>query len=464
MKLMKRPLLLLSAYIALSALTLSFLYFSAQTRADSSDYTYNQVRLLTNSIIREVEDSYLEITEPAFSVRIQPLLAEIGGSLEIIDTAGRVLYDSEDALGTGRTVDLKSHLHYDASFAAREELVKFAFPLVQDGIQTGSAIFLLPRNTVLAESSDSLTLILPVAAVLIAVLLAFIMLQARFVRTVGRPLQQLNSAVSQVARGDFEGKIDYLDDNELGRFCRAFDIMRLELKDSLERQRDYDKARKELITKISHDLKTPVSSIKAYVEGLTDGMARDPATADKYLQVISRKTDSLARLIDDLLQHSLQELGQMRIDKQELYSKALLESILEPFTVQFENSPLSFRIQGDLPDVLIKADPARLEQVIVNLVQNAKKYSADGGTIVFSARNQGQFLEISVGDSGAGISPGDMPHIFDNFYRSQLFRDIEGSGLGLAICKYIVEEHGGKIWVDSKPGQGSTFSFTIAKA
>lgn len=470
MKLVKRPFLLLTTYLIISLLTLSYLFISAQPQEDKSNYTFNQARLLTNPVLSTIEENYTRISDTnVFADIIQPHLEELSAGLEIIDTGGRVLYSSEDAaaFSMGRTVDLKSHLNYDASFAAGAgDLVKFSFPLVQDNTQVANAVFLLPKDLIQAEDPiGPWRFITPVALLLTAILLAFILLQHSFAKKVSQPLHQLNSAVSQVARGNFDGRIQQIQDNELGRVCRAFDIMRLELRDSLERQRDYDKSRKELITKISHDLKTPVSSIKAYVEGLKDGIANDPATWDKYLTVIDRKTESLARLIDDLLQHSLQELGQMRIEKREVYSRDLLEAILEPIQIQFANSSVSFRIDGELPNILISADPARLEQVIVNLVHNARKYTADGGEIVFSARNKEYFLEISLRDTGAGISRQDLPHIFDNFYRSQKFaRDIEGSGLGLAICKYIVEEHGGKINVHSQPGRGSTFSFTIAKA
>ena len=472
MKLLKQPLLILIAYLVLSGLALTILYVSALAHLNSanSTFAFNQVRLLTNPILSEAEANYPAITNHnAFAALLQPHLEAIDARIEIIDTSGRVLHDSEDSQAPApeRQVDLRSHLHYDADFAAKDTgQVRFAFPLTQEGVQVASAVFYLPQALLEQHnpSQAARELLLPVAAILILILLAQVAYQRRLDRLVSQPLHQLNLAVSEVARGNFDGQINYLEENELGEFCQAFDIMRLELKDALERQSDYDKSRKELITKISHDLKTPISSIKAYTEGLKDGLAKNPAMVDKYLTVIDKKTDSLVTLIDDLLQHSLQELGQMRINKQEYYSKKLLENILEPIIMQFEASPVTFTIQGELPNVLINVDSTRLEQVIVNLVHNAKKYTAHGGSIVFSALNEAEYIRISVKDTGPGVSAEDLPHIFDSYYRSQQFqRDFEGSGLGLAICKYIVQEHGGTIWVDSKPNQGSTFTFTISK-
>lgn len=469
---LKNKTLLMIAYLLLAAATLAILYSSslASLSASTSDFKYNRVRLLTNAIIAEIEANFDIIADPdGFSTRVSPHIDALGASLEIIDPGGRVLYDSRDntAYHSQRTVAIKSYLHYDASFAAQETgLVRFAFPVTQDGVQVANSVFLLP--TTLLEEFDSrlvaLKLVIPVAVAFTAILLTYLLSLRNYDKTIKQPLLLLNQAAREVGRGNFSTPLDCHGQGELDQLCRSFDIMRLELKDSVEKQRGLEQSRKELITKISHDLRTPVASIKAYVEGLSDGMAKDPATAEKYLNVISRKTDSLIKLIDDLLQHSLSELGQMRVNKVELYSKALLKEILDPIVIQFENSPTAFKIEGDLPNVLISADPLRLEQVIVNLVQNAKKYTAPGGSISFSALNQDNHLLIQVKDSGVGVPNHDLPHIFDSFYRGQFTRAIDGAGLGLAICKYIVEEHGGTIWVDSTLNSGSSFSFTIAKA
>lgn len=453
MRLVKRPLLLAACYLALSVFSLWFLYSSLSAPLPDN-LTFNKARVLVNPVLAQLELGSLGDLDYSW-------LASQGARVEVVDLSGVVLYDS--AGKQGRVVDLATYLHYDASLG-RTGYVKFAFPVIKDGLQVANAVFYLPRQIVAEDQGQSLDAFLPIAALVVLVLVAAGVLGLRYRVMVNRPLEQLSLAASQVARGNFDGQLNYVEDDALGKVFRSFDIMRLELKDAQARQQEYQRERKELITKISHDLKTPVSSIKAYVEGLRDGMAKDPAKADKYLAVIDKKTNSLVALIDDLLQHSLSELGQLRVERNEQYSGPLLERIVEPLVLLFEGSGVRFSVAGELPNVLVNVDAVRLEQVVVNLVENAKKYTAPGGIVEFSVVNQPGYLKFSVKDTGMGIGEEELPRLFDPFFRGKLARDFEGAGLGLAICQYIVEEHGGKIWVESKLGSGSTFTFTMAKA
>jgi len=454
--------------VAATAVMVSHWYVLKLVDQEAQLYTFNQVRVQTNDVLSDIEANFDRIAEYGlFASTVLPRLTELDSRLEVIALDGRLLFDSEDssAWHTGQLRDLRFNLHYDMS-ARSAGIVPVTFPVLVEGTQRANAVFYLPSELIFHKGSPGslLTIQLPLFSVIILASGAFIFMHFHHQRTRVEPLRELDKAVKDITRGHLDVKISSPGDPELSTLSRSVDILRLELRDVLSRQSDVEKSRKELITKIAHDLKTPISSIKAYVEGLKKGIASEPHTVVKYLSVIDRKTDSLTTLIDDLLEHSLQELGQLSIHREEHYSRDLLKNILEPIRVQFAAGPVSFHIEKDIPDVLINVDKRRLEQVVVNLVENARKYTAAGGKIFFSAENEEQHLRICVRDTGHGVSARELPHIFDSFYRSpEVARDFEGAGLGLAISKYIVQQHGGRIWVESKLNEGSTFTFTIAK-
>lgn len=474
MNLLKRPWRILLLYLIVSIIILSISYKIVSKKVEESyhSFTFNKARVLTNSILDSVKQNYRTIDSKVFTDKIISQLEDIDSEMEIVDIDGRVIFDSStpnpNMYDKNRYVDLETYVHFDASFISNyNNLVKFAFPIVIDGRQVANAIFTIPEDIILEENKLSSTLegLIPLFIVLLGTLIFGIIFYYTFRRQIIYPIKQLDLSANEIARGNYDMKIDYYNENELGRFSRTFDLMRMELKDALERQSKYEKSRKELITKISHDLKTPVSSIKAYVEGLKDGIAKDPAMIDKYLNIINKKTEGLVKLIDDLFEHSLAEVGEFKISKEEIYSKDLLENMIEAYKLQFEDSEIKFIVEGNIPDLLINVDTTRIEQVVSNLIKNAEKYTPPNGKIIFSLEKNEENIKISIKDSGYGISEKDMPYIFDDYYRSEDFvaRDFEGSGLGLSICKYIVEQHGGKISVYSKLNEGSIFSFTIPK-
>jgi signal transduction histidine kinase len=272
-------------------------------------------------------------------------------------------------------------------------------------------------------------------------------------------------ATNEVRKGNYRLNLHCEQGNEIGKLTQSFDMMGKELEQSLLTREKLERERKELVANISHDIKTPIASIKAYSEGLRDGIADHPEMAKKYIDVILEKANSLTKLVNDLLEHSLQDLGNFKINLVECYSQQMLINIITPLQIQLSAQGCNLTIDGEIPDVLIKADIMRLEQVIANIIQNAVKYTKLG-KIIFKAVIEDNCLLISIKDNGMGIPPEEIPFIFERFYRGEHAKNskVDGSGLGLSICKYIVEQHGGNIFVESAVDKGSTFYFTIPKS
>ncbi|MBP1993215.1 sensor histidine kinase [Paenibacillus eucommiae] len=308
------------------------------------------------------------------------------------------------------------------------------------------------------------TNIMIVIAGLIMALVVFAVLLAKIIsRDILDPLKELSASADKIMRGDLDFQITYHRNNEMGRFSTAFELMRSKLQESLNKQRLSEQARKELITSISHDLRTPISSIKGYVEGLQDGIVHDKEKHARYLAVIKDKTYKLDGLIEDLFQFSQLESGQLPMHYELENSQELLEDIVRPMELEFMDHSASLIVNRPFHALPIKADRSRITQVFDNLVSNAAKYAGQETRITIATTVIGNYIQISIADNGTGIADSDLPFIFDRFYRGDKSRSskLGGSGLGLAICKQIIEDHGGSIGARSEPGVETVFYFTL---
>jgi signal transduction histidine kinase len=453
--------------IPICVIFISYRYAAAQFESNSY-FTYNTSRVLTNPIIEDIEKNFGIIRDyESFSKAILPGLQSMECSLQVINLEGAILYDSSDRYAIGSLVDPGSYFQFDEYFHSRNPgLFRVSYPIIAGGSQVGNAVFIIPSNRLTASPGEkSARLVAPMAIGLGVIILFTVSMLFIITRSLLIPVRDLKLSAYEISKGSFDTQLKYKGSNELGDVFTAFETMREELKDSVDRQAGYESAHKQLIASISHDLKTPISSIKASVDALEDGLAKDPENFNRYVSVIKKKTDSLTKLIEDLFQHSQMQLQKLKINLEEQYSQQAFKSILEPLRMQFKGTNIEFRVKEPLPDVLVSIDASRIEQVVVNMVQNARKHMSEGGTIEFEASQGEDYIKVSISDTGLGISPEDIPHIFDPFYRGEKARTsgMEGAGLGLSICKYIVEEHGGEISVKSTCGKGTVFSFTIPK-
>jgi two-component system phosphate regulon sensor histidine kinase PhoR len=229
----------------------------------------------------------------------------------------------------------------------------------------------------------------------------------------------------------------------------------------LTRIRRLETVRRDFISNVSHELRTPLASLKALTETLQDGAMDDPPAAQRFLGRIQTEVDALTHMATELLELSRIESGQVPLDRKPVQPFTLLNSAADRMRLQVERAGLDMQVNcfPDLP--FIRVDLPRLEQVLVNLIHNAAKFTPAGGSISLAATKEGNFIRFSVQDTGLGIPADDLSRIFERFYRVDRSRAGGGTGLGLSIAKHLVEAHAGSIWAESRESNGSTFYFTI---
>ena len=230
----------------------------------------------------------------------------------------------------------------------------------------------------------------------------------------------------------------------------------------LSNLRQIETTRREFVSNVSHELRSPLASIKALTESLQDGALDEPEVAADFMERIQKDVARMGSLVDDLLALSRLESGQTPLNLGPLDIRALAEDLVESFSTRSNGVRIDQAMPADLP--LVTGDEGMVRQVLVNLLENALKFTPDGGRIGVGAVAGEQFVEVRVKDTGAGIPPEHLPHVFERFYKVDRARRDGGTGLGLAIVKHIVQVHGGDVGVESREGAGSTFTFTLSRA
>jgi two-component system phosphate regulon sensor histidine kinase PhoR len=232
----------------------------------------------------------------------------------------------------------------------------------------------------------------------------------------------------------------------------------------LSQTRRLQTARRDLVANVSHELRTPLASLKALTETLRDGALDDPPAATRFLDQLNGQVDDLTQIVDELVELTRIESGQVPLRLAPVMVADVVNAVLQRLAPQAERAGLviASRIPADLPAIL--ADRDRIGQVTTNLLHNAIKFTPRGGRVEVEAAVQASEVVVSVHDTGIGISAESLPRVFERFYKVDRSRTEGGTGLGLAIAKHIVQAHGGRIWVESREGEGSTFSFAVPRA
>jgi signal transduction histidine kinase len=281
-----------------------------------------------------------------------------------------------------------------------------------------------------------------------------------------RAVREIAAAAREMAGGKLGVRVAPAGPDELVGLAHDFNAMseRLEVSDRM--RREMEMARRHLFAAISHDLRTPLASIRAMVEAIDDGVVTDAETTQRYVRNVLGEVHRLSGLIDDLFELSRLDAGALTLHVEPGSLHDLVSDTLEAIQVQAAEKGLHLRgaVAEDLPPVMM--DVARIQRVLSNLVQNAIRHTPPDGTILLEAAEEQTTVRVDVVDSGEGVAPEDLPHIFERFYRGEKsrVRGQGGTGLGLAIARGLVEAHGGKIWAQSVPGQGARFSFILPKA
>jgi histidine kinase len=279
-----------------------------------------------------------------------------------------------------------------------------------------------------------------------------------------RPLYLLKDAALRIKNEDLDSPVVYAGDDEFADVCRTFEEMRVRLKDSLHEQLKAEENRKELLSSISHDLKTPITTIKGYVEGIRDGIADSPEKMEKYINTVYTKSVLMNELIDRLFLFSKLDLNRVQFNFQAIELGSFLRDICEE--LRYDYPELEIRFDGG-GENQVMADSLHLHRVVANIVDNAVKYRSELLPVVRIALSAGNGrVSVIVEDNGRGIADEDLAMVFERFYRSDPARssEVEGSGLGLAISKQIITAHGGNMSAESEKGRGTTITFTLRAA
>ncbi len=286
-------------------------------------------------------------------------------------------------------------------------------------------------------------------------------------RGVSIPLRQMQIATQNIKDGNLEYELEVVADDEMGQLCQDFEEMRIRLKDNASEKLENDKRSKELISNISHDLKTPITVIKGYVEGIMDGAADTPEKMDRYIKTIYNKANEMDMLINELTLYSKIDSNRIPYDYNTISVKAYFDDCAMDLQMELQERDIRFTYHNEMDkDAKIVADAEQLKRVINNIISNSMKYmDKTEKQISLSVKDVGDFIQVEIGDNGKGIGAKELPHIFDRFYRTDASRNSStgGSGIGLSIVKKIIEDHGGKIWATSKEGVGTSLIFVIRK-
>jgi signal transduction histidine kinase len=382
----------------------------------------------------------------------------------VINLKGEVIFSSISDFNKEEKINLENEIGYDNAFDNRKNgLIRYSAPLVNNGFQEGIIIIDLPQ--VVLDSANKNEKFIPLWILLFLIgILAFMI--NRFVKIdIIKPIKELHSSAKTILNGSYKCKVNYDYHGEVGEFCHDFEAMRGEIIDSKEKEEKFKRNEKELLACISHDLKTPLSSISGYVEGIRDGIVNDEEGIKRYSNIILKKSKELLKLIDDILEQSKTELNEMSIERKEIYSDDYLMEVLGDLSIDAATHNMRLTVKGEIPRALIFIDTIRINQVINNIIVNSIKYSRAGESIEIWLDDDVDKITVNIKDFGSGISIGDIPFVFNKFYRGEKHRstNISGSGLGLSISKYIVESHGGNIKCSSALESGTTISFTIPK-
>jgi signal transduction histidine kinase len=378
---------------------------------------------------------------------LTPLAFMDGGTLRLLDASGQTVWAPSPDQLLGRMAKMHREMMGDGVLGPERSL-----PIIVGGQVVGTAVVQLPATGLLPEdvsfrdSVNRLLLFGGLAAGLLALLLGIVL-----ARRATAPARELARAARGFASGDRTRRVQYDTPDEFGEMARAFNAMG----DAVEEE---DRLRRDFAAEVAHEVRTPLAIIRSQVEAIQDGVLEpSPATVGS----LHEETLRLTRLMGDLETLASAEASGFSLVPQPLALSSLLDECARGFDGPFESGGVKLR--RDLDDVVADVDPNRMRQVVANLLSNALKFTPSGGSVELQLRSaQDGQIEINVTDTGPGVAPDDLPHVFDRFFRGHGVR-ASGSGIGLTVVRELVEAHGGSVEVFSKPGAGATFTVRLPR-
>lgn len=301
----------------------------------------------------------------------------------------------------------------------------------------------------------------------IAIFLSVAILCAIYIHnSILMPLASLREATNKIKEGNLDFALEFDETTDIGQLCQDFEEMRIRLKENEEQKVQADLDSRELISNISHDLKTPITSIKGYVEGIMDGVASSPEKLDKYIKTIYNKANDMDRLIDELTFYAKIDSNKVPYNFAKVDIGEFFSDCADEISLDMESKNIRFEFLSKLEsDTIVIADVEQLKRVVNNILNNSIKYmDKEEGYICIRLLDEGDFVRIEMSDNGKGIAKEDLPFIFDRFYRSDSARtSFGGSGIGLSIVKKVINAHGAKIWAKSSEGLGTDIIIVFRK-
>ncbi|MFQ9510590.1 MAG: ATP-binding protein [Lachnospiraceae bacterium] len=438
-------------------------------------FTPTPVQLLNRSIVKIQEDIQKEIDEDPTKLKDLDHLKELDKVLEkkgayiVVREDDQIIYASE---GTEDIISrLPDYGEADVTFSTgtyfgddKQKFVKQQDFLFSDNSK-GSVFIICSVN----ESLPEMQMMFIEIGVIIVLVMFFTAaaLTMWIYRSICKPIGTLKIATRNIKEGNLNFTIVGDDKDEIGQLCSDFEEMRQRLKESAEEKIQFDADNKELISNISHDLKTPITAIKGYVEGIMDGVADTPEKIDKYIRTIYNKANDMDRLIDELTFYSKIDTNRIPYTFSKINVSDYFGDCAEEVGLDLESKNVEFGYYNYCDEsIVVIADAEQLKRVVNNIISNSVKYfNKSKGKVNIRIKDVGDFIQVEIEDNGKGIAQKDLPYIFDRFYRTDSSRNSSkgGSGIGLSIVKKIIEDHGGKIWATSKEGTGTVMYFVLRK-
>lgn len=423
----------------------------------------------------EVRAAISQIKREAQTLKFEQLLdakyqQELADRVNALDASAIIFKNREVVYATQNfdKLDIERSIVLSDDRATSDEIElggkTYMFTRADYKLPSGDAGLLLLAPNKLKTNFVKLLGLFAISFFTLVFLLTNLWVSYRFSRGIIRPIARLKDVALKISEGDLSHEIVEEGDGEVRELGRTLELMRIKLKESVYVQQKYDDNRKFLVSSISHDLKTPVTSIKGYIEGIIDGVAKTPEKLEEYLETARSKAILVNAMIDDLLLYSKLDLNQLpyHFEKSDLAS--YFEDCVSDHRYECEKANISLSLINELNEqVKVLIDRERLKRVIQNILDNAMTYVDEAeGRIDVILRETRTSAIIEIKDNGEGILESKLPHIFERFYQVDPSRK-SGSGLGLAIAKQIVEGHDGKIWATSAVGEGTRILISLKK-
>jgi len=461
-----------AAFALLTVITVVILSFFLVVQLRSDVEAKISQRLKSNAVLAgEIFRASMSAAGGDIQLRTRNLAAGLALRITVIDSRGKVLADSEKDASS-----MENHADRTEFIEAMEKGVgqstrfsqtlgcpmKYVAVRIEDGREIlGVVRIAVPLSEVQLELHRLYEAVLfgALAAICVAMIIAYFV-----ARSISSPIRRMKEIAQRISKGQFGEKARIKSSDELADLAEALDAMAGELQVKIERLRHLDRVRTDFVANVSHELKTPLTSIRGFVETLEDGAIDDTSNARRFLAIIKKHTQRLGNIIDDLLRLSELESGG-KMEMAEFDLKSLIDEVVMGFGHALGAKRQNLTVGSAAGDYTIRGNRDKLEQVFVNLIDNAIKYTKQGGRIKVQVAESDDAVMVTVEDNGIGIPKEDVERVFERFYRVDKAhsRELGGTGLGLSIAKHIVLAHRGEICIDSEPGKGTKVLVTLPK-